>query len=139
MSAVLRTQCASCSLSEESCNQDTHALLLIWDMIGLSGRLEYKGRDLSLLLLPGLSLTSLFRPQSDDDVKRGTIVIRLRRSYAREALLGAACFRRRKNFLQRLIGQRLSYGATVVLDKMSSHRPNQLNNTGIRLTHRLPF
>ena len=79
-------------------------------MTGLSSRLSYKGWDLSLsilpgLSLPGLSLTSLFRPQSDDDVKRGTIVIRLWRSYAREALLGAACFRRRKNFFQRLIDQ----------------------------------
>ena len=83
-------------------------MLSIGGMIGLSGRLDYKGRDLSLSLLPGLSLsglslTSLFSPQSDDDVKRGNIVIRLRRSYAREALLDAACFRRRKNFLQRLI------------------------------------
>ena len=76
-------------------------MLSIWDMIGLLGLLDYKGRDLSLL--PGLSLTSLFSPQSDDDVKRGNIVIRLRRGYAREALLDAACFRRRKNFLQRLI------------------------------------
>ena len=77
-------------------------------MIELLGRLDQKGRDLALSRLPGLSLpgpplTSLFRPQPDDDVKRGTIVIRLRRSHAREALLGTACFRRRKNFLQRLI------------------------------------
>ena len=60
-------------------------VLSIGGMIGLSGRLDYKGRDLSLSLLPGLSLsglslTSLFRPQSDDDVKGGTIVIRLRRT-----------------------------------------------------------
>ena len=70
-------------------------MLSIGGMIGLSGRLDYKGRDLSLSLLPGLSLsglslsglslsglslTSLFRPQSDDDVKGGTIVIRLRRT-----------------------------------------------------------
>ena len=73
----------------------------------MSGRMDYKGRDLALSLLPGFSLpgrlTSLSRPQPDNDDKRGTIVIRLRQNYAREALLGAACFRRRKNFFQRLI------------------------------------
>ena len=77
-------------------------------MIEMSGRMDYKGRDLALSLLPGFSLpgpplNSLSRPQPDNDDKRGTIMIRLRQNYARDALSGAACFRRRENFLQRLI------------------------------------
>ena len=105
LTQFLRAQCASCSLSEESCNQIQSTLMPCYRSGALSDcRAAWTtkaGTSLSQYYLG--SLNSLFRPQSDDDVKRGTIVIRLWRSYARDALLGAACFRRRENFLQRLI------------------------------------
>ena len=82
-----------------------HASLPNWELIGLSGSLHCKDRDLSLALLSGPPLTSQFRSRPDDDVKRRTIVIRLMRGNSPQAQLGDVCFRRRKYFPQRLIDQ----------------------------------